>query len=319
MTYPFESWARTHMEVHSSNGEEWLITCPNPEHPDRNPSCYFNVVKGTWWCFSCGNKGGVNAEGSNDKDLLADLILHNVKDTLQKRETVESEQTVPESTLGRYNFPTPYWTEERHLNQGIIDKFQLGYDIFSNAATIPERTPQGGLIGVTRRFLDTTGNDRYRYPKGFKKSHNLFGSWLDDDYSEVAVTEGAIDAMKVWQVGLPTLGIYGALTSTFHIQVMKQIGVRKIIWIGDNDRAGRSGLMRSRGYIEQVGGKFKYKSELDMSKHFLLYHVTEFHGKKDTGSMTDQEVLKTIESQELFVPDITVDYIKTQHARMRGL
>lgn len=307
--YPYEGWANSHLTVHATNGEEWQVTCPNPNHPDNNPSCYFNVRKGTYHCFACGHSGGMGA--GQDRDLQVELLEFEIARLLNPEvEDEDTVHTIPESSLARYDFPTPYWTDERHLRQDIVDMFDLGYDAINNAATIPERTPDGDLIGVTRRFLDTTGNDRYRYPKGFKKSHNMFASWIDADFTEVAILEGAIDTMKVWQVGMPALAIYGAQVSTFHIQLMKELGVKKIVWIGDGDEAGKRGLMRSRGLIHQVDGRYKYRKELDMSKHFLLYSATDHQGKKDTGAMTDEEVLATIESQEPFVPDVTVSYIK---------
>lgn len=310
MTYPYELWANSHLEVHTMDGEEWRVTCPNPSHPDSNPSCFFNVRKGVWTCFACGHSGGLGNSLIEDTDIQIDLLefeLHNIlaNDSNDNQEA----HTIPESSLSRYNFSTDYWAKKRHLTNEIINMFDLGFDAIANAATIPERTPNGGLIGVTRRFIDSENSARYRYPKGFKKSQNMFGSWIDEDFTEVAILEGAIDAMKVWQVGHPAFGIYGAHLSTYHIQLMNRLGVRKVIWIGDGDKAGRIGVMRSRGLIK-TGSGYKYRPELDLSKHFLLYHATDHQGKKDTGAMTDKEVLATIDSQEPFIPDASVEYLK---------
>lgn len=310
--YPYEGWATSHLTIHSENGPEWKVTCPSPSHEDNDPSAYFNVEKGTWHCFACGFSGGVGHGDTQDADMQISVLEYEIQRMIADFSLEpEAERILDESALARYEFPTPYWNVERHLSPEIISKFSLGYDAFSNAATIPERTPDGDLLGVTRRFLSPDNpQDRYRYPKGFKKSQNLFGSWVDADFTEVAILEGAIDAMKVWQVGMPALGIYGAITSTYHIRIMQEIGVKKVIWIGDGDKAGTEGRMRSRGLVKQASGGYKYRSELDMSKHFLLYHTTDHQGKKDTGAMTDEEVLQTIESQEFFMPDQTLNYIK---------
>lgn len=37
--------------------ESVMISCPNPAHPDRNPSAWINTEKGTWFCAGC-NEGG---------------------------------------------------------------------------------------------------------------------------------------------------------------------------------------------------------------------------------------------------------------------
>jgi DNA primase len=315
--YPYAGWATSHLTIHSENGAEWKVTCPSPAHPDNDPSAYFNVEKGTWHCFACGFSGGVGYSNTQDADLQIGVLEFEIQRMIAEFDTEpESERILPEAALARYEFPTPYWSEKRHLSPEIITKFGLGYDAFADAATIPERTPDGDLLGVTRRFLNPDNpQDRYRYPKGFKKSQNLFGSWIDTNFSEVAITEGAIDAMKVWQVGMPCLGIYGAITSTYHIRIMRELGVKKVIWIGDGDRAGAEGRMRSRGLVKQANEHYKYKAELDMSKHFMLYYATDHQGKKDTGAMTDEEVLATLDSQEFFMPDQTLNYVKRRSRR----
>lgn len=38
--------------------ESVMIRCPNPAHPDRNPSAWLNTDKGVWACGACGFTGG---------------------------------------------------------------------------------------------------------------------------------------------------------------------------------------------------------------------------------------------------------------------
>lgn len=44
--------------------ESIMISCPNPDHPDKNPSAWINLDKGTWFCGSCD-------EGGDKFDLAA--------------------------------------------------------------------------------------------------------------------------------------------------------------------------------------------------------------------------------------------------------
>jgi len=41
-------------------GDELRCRCPNPDHSDKNPSCYINPEKDVWYCYGC-NLGGNSA------------------------------------------------------------------------------------------------------------------------------------------------------------------------------------------------------------------------------------------------------------------
>lgn len=55
-----------HKGVASANGktEGIMISCPNPSHPDKNPSAWINTDKQTWFCPGC-------AEGGDKFDIAA--------------------------------------------------------------------------------------------------------------------------------------------------------------------------------------------------------------------------------------------------------
>jgi hypothetical protein len=42
-----------------SPDNQGFIHCPNPSHPDKNPSCHITPDQRGWACFACGAKGGV--------------------------------------------------------------------------------------------------------------------------------------------------------------------------------------------------------------------------------------------------------------------
>lgn len=39
--------------------ESIMVSCPRPEHPDRNPSAWLNTEKGLYYCAACGTGGDV--------------------------------------------------------------------------------------------------------------------------------------------------------------------------------------------------------------------------------------------------------------------
>jgi hypothetical protein len=168
---------------------------------------------------------------------------------------------------------------------------------------------EGALIGVTRRYIahDHIG-PRYKYPKGFKASQNLFASWLYEAYdmTTVCITEGSIDAMRIWQQGAPAVALYGAMISTTHVKTMLEMGVQKVIYFGDGDGPGERAKLRAHGYWQKLDGTYKYKQETDLSQHFLMYHVPDHFGKKDAGEMTDKEIEEAVSSAELYNPRVKI-------------
>lgn len=297
--YPYEAWAEEHFVVYARYGVEYVIQCPNPDHEDSHPSASFNVESGKYFCHSCGYKGVVGEDEISDIQLQINLIKHRLK-----KLEVETPETIfqPEDMLLRYSVPNDYWNL-RKITPETQEQFQLGYDIIASAATIPERDIEGRLYGVTRRFTDPNHiGSRYKYPKGFKASENLFASWLSEEYdfSTVSLHEGAIDAMRLFQLGIPATALYGSNITENHIDLLLKMGVKKVVYFGDSDKAGARAKQRARGFWVRPDDTYVYKKETDLSKHFLLMHVTDYSGKKDAGDMTDQQIIKAWNSKELY-------------------
>lgn len=81
------------------------------------------------------------------------------------------------------------------------------------------------------------GRDKYIYANDGKGSH-VYGLWAPVPIrDEVVITEGETDAICLWSIGVPALGIPGA-TNTAVLQRHHLQGV-ETAWIsGDNDEAG---------------------------------------------------------------------------------
>ena len=299
MAYIYEQWAENNLIVVGRYGEEFKVQCLNPAHEDSHPSCYFNVDKGTYYCHSCGYRGSV---ASSPELSSIEYKANSLRSRLDKiNKVTEEEPSFPDDTfLRRFAIPHLYWTG-RGLHKSTIDFFGLGYDAIADAVTIPTRDSRGRLYGVTRRFIapDHIGS-RYKYPKNFKASQNLFASWLSDEFdmSTISVHEGAIDAMRMWQLNIPATALYGSSISEYHVKGMLEMGVKKIVYFGDSDRAGQRAKERAKGFWIRPDDTYQYKKTTDLSKHFLLLHVTDYNGKKDAGAMTDHEILKSWESKE---------------------
>ena len=299
----YEQFAREHLPVITVVGEE--MDCRCVFHEDSNPSMRFNAESGLFYCHSCHARGNI---GTLTRHLGLSAIdtseyrLKEIHDLLRKLEMPQDHtRYLPESTLARYRIPTRYWTSDRHLEPEIVERFGLGADPMGEYVTIPMRTVNGDLLGFIRRYLSKDADVRYKYPKGMKKSHHLFGAWhvaRAKNAKTVVLTEGSIDAMKVWQADWPGLAILGSEVSTEQIQILQTLDVRRVILFFDNDRAGAECRSRALGYgtkrVRERGSwveKKTYDRAKDLRRYFSVESATyERMGPKDPGAMTSQEI-----------------------------
>lgn len=305
--FRYEAIIEQHFQVTLRSGEEFMARCI--WHGDSTSSLQINAESGLFICFTCGMKG-------NAKTLLRELGLQyadvevDVQDLLQRIAALSAPDTAPvlpvlnESYLKRYAIPTKYW-EARGITLATQVQFGLGYDPIDDFLTIPLRDVNGGLLGVIRRYMgkDVENSQRYRYPKGFKRSQNLFASWLveqDPDADTVVLVEGSLDAVKVWQAGYPAMAIYGSSLSASQVRVLRRLGVGKVVLMFDDDKAGIKATDSCLGHHTHTehGRKVEeYKPETDLSREFLVYRTDYGNlGKKsprrpsDPGAMSHDEI-----------------------------
>ena len=306
----YEEFAKAHLPIITVVGEE--MDCRCVFHEDSNPSMRFNAPSGLFYCHACHAKGNINTLtrhlGLGTIDTSG-YKLQEVHDILRRMEaSTGSVRYLPESSLARFQVPTRYWEEDRQLSLRVIEQFGLGADPMGEYVTIPMRTANGDLLGVIKRFLDPDATLRYKYPKGMKKSHHLFGAWQVAkvrNAKTVVLTEGSIDAMKVWQAGWPGLAILGSEVSEEQIKVLQALDVRRVILFFDNDRAGRECTSHTLGYREmrvRGGVKKTYHGARDLRRFFSVERATyKRAGPKDPGAMTSAEIDECLTSTRTYL------------------
>lgn len=294
----YDSFARDHLSVASMFGEESMCRCIF--HDDTNASMQFNQESGLFICFSCGARGNIqtlaNRLGMGHVDTST--TLRDVYDALRRIEMPKTrERGLPESSLARYDIPTNYW-EERNLSISTIERFQLGADPTGEFVTIPMRDEHGKLLGFIKRFLTPDATSKYRYPKGMKKSHHLFGAWAVSkrkNAKTVVLTEGSIDAMMIWQAGFMGMGILGSEVSETQMKIMLDLDVRRVILFFDNDRAGTECTSNALGFTKRSDGHggtiTRYDRNSDLRRYFSVEAVNyPKRGPKDPGAMTREQI-----------------------------
>lgn len=222
-------------------GNEALVSCPHPDHEDRNPSASINVSKRLWTCYSCGAGGTLEALlGGRISDPDTDDLIEELNETLN---TVGERQRVyPERWLDQFEVDEEqiqaYWVNRRGFSEELCRTFRLGYDGESERATFPLRSPIGEVWGVVGR---ATGAQlpKYLYPSHAPVSTTLFGYHLvRTGRSDIVLVEGALDALAMWDVGLPAVAQLGGSLSERQETLLKRLGLRTLTLAFDNDKAG---------------------------------------------------------------------------------
>lgn len=238
--YRYQEVAEKYLTIVLRSGTEYMCGC----YACGGSDCLqFNVAKGLFCCFSCGERGTarrmVKKMGEVWTEPAASVEYLQAKlDFLVNPPAISRQDPIPEATLRRYGgTPHRYWIK-RGFTPETIQAWSLGYDPLTGCCTIPYRTPEGSLLGVILRRIDN-GFPKYKYPKGFDRAHSLFGSWrVTHRHSTVAVVEGSLDAVSCWQAGVPALAQYGSSLSRGQVDLLKRIGVRRVVLMYDNDTAG---------------------------------------------------------------------------------
>lgn len=104
------------------------------------------------------------------------------------------------------------WLRDRGLTDDtIIDSF-LGYvpsGRFEDCISIPYLDSRGELVAVRYRVLRENATHKYDVERGVSGRH-LYNV-KNTDYPVVAICEGEFDALIMSQLGIPSVGIPGAM------------------------------------------------------------------------------------------------------------
>jgi DNA primase len=285
-------WAEMELDVRSKMGDEWQCVCPfHQDSGTHKPDLYLNVKKGVFMCMStaCGEKGSafdlVSRVGGIELDAVeAELSLGGKRRVQMIRERLAEsrhEEPVPRVSgalideLRSYR----YWTTERGLSQHTCDSFELGYDDGNHTAVIPYRDYEGVSRYLIRRAtLPDQQGPRYRYPKGFPLRSAIFNLHRVDPTQEVVLTEGSIDAMKVWQAGYHN--VVAMLGSGIFDPQLEALRSLRVVTFFDRDPAGEAATRRMAAH------------------HSRLFRVARYpkgSSAKDPDGLDPQEILGAID------------------------
>ena len=267
-----------------------MCTCPiHKGGMEQTPSLGINKDSGVVHCFTCGYKGDIVTLVSDCYDIsysqaYRKLVGHfiysggRVLDIGIDRDTTQSSY-IPYNTIAPYilaNAPAWNYLQGRGVDANkLYSKFPVGYDTTTNSVVFYIRDLKNRYIGSKTRSIQ---GKRFANATGAKKSTYLYGAyellqsaWQPED--PVWICESEIDALTVWSRGGYAVAIGGSHISNKQLQILKTLGVRRIIDGLDKDEAGREGWKNIRTYIKGI------------STYNTKYPVN----KKDINDLTEEE------------------------------
>jgi DNA primase len=261
------------------SGDSLTGVCPL--HAGHNPTQFrVSLSKNCWICFGDCHGGGSIVDFVSRKEGVgirdAALLIQDWFGLDQEIGNTRYLNSRP-SSLGETALPElnqPLKLELQHLDQkhpylstrGItpetINTFGLGYchkGLMSGWIVIPIHNSKGQLVAYAGRWPGEpiTGTPKYKLPRGFRKSLELFNlhrALQESKRQPLTVVEGFFGCMKLWQAGFRrTVALMGSMLSQAQeTLIVETVGLDgRVILMFDEDESGRKGRNEARQRLAQ--------------------------------------------------------------------
>jgi DNA primase len=143
----------------------------------------------------------------------------------------------------------PYLAE-RGIAPELVERFGLGvcdYGSMTGRLCIPIENAEGKLVAYAGRCVGDTadlpeGEEKYRLPKGFHKSLELFNLHRVKNCRHLYLVEGYFDAIRLHGLRVPTVALMGSTLSEAQVALLREHcpALRYVSVMLDGDEAGRN-------------------------------------------------------------------------------
>jgi DNA primase len=228
-------------------GKDFVVSCLNPEHPDRNPSMRIDQVTGIFNCFSCEYKGNLFThfgEKANKMEIKRQLLKKKIDEV--RAESVGLQ--MPEGYM-------PYVGNWRNIKPETYKEFEAfihaGKD-FTGRICFPIRDRTGRIVAFQSRTQTDQIPKYLNTPPGAKMP--LFPV-VEPVQGRIVLVEGIFDVMNLHDKGLTNaVCCFGVKNVTEEkLQVLSVSGIEGIDIFLDNDEAGQGQAIKVRELCESVG------------------------------------------------------------------
>lgn len=283
------------IEVARLDGVEHYSLCPY--HDDSRPTTFsVNGKSGAWYCFACGEKGGLlelichqrklflRTRGPNGERYCdyasAETWLRDKGQTLEglneipeweREEERPSRPPMGESLLAVYSDPSTEALMRRRLDLDACRQHGVVWDKRQLAWILPVRDPYSNALWGWQEKQEYERGFK-NYPPGIKKSRTLFG--LGGFVGTRAVlVESPLDAVRLTSCGVAgAVSSYGAVVSPTQIDLLLEVADELVVAF-DNPAT------------DDAGRKASFTMLKELSKRIDLRFLDYSSGVKDIGDM----------------------------------
>lgn len=279
--------------IESEVGSDFIIFCPYHNN-SRTPAGEVSKESGLFFCFGCQQTSelqelimkttgrsyfeSIRFIKSKEKETnIEDLVnkkLYKPKEFVQYDELLIkrlNNQALESPRALRY-------FEGRKITKKSVEKFSLGFSEKQDMVTIPVQSPDGITIGFVARTIE---GKEFKNTPGLPKSKILFNLHRVKQSKIIYVVESSFDAIRIDQVGLPSVATLGANVSSAQVELLKKY-FNEVCIISDNDDAGS---MMADKLIDKIG-----------SRAFVLKPDSKY---KDIGDMLDSDILDLLNNRSI--------------------
>lgn len=249
------------IDIEAEYGTDYIIFCPFHNN-NRTPAGEVSKEHGMFFCFGCqttktliefvmytSNRTYFEAvryiKSKEQETSIEDSVN---KALINKPEFVQYDELLIKR-LNNQALESPRalrYFEGRKISKESINKFGLGYSEKQDSVTIPIHSPDGICIGFVARTIE---GKEFKNTPGLPKGKTLFNLHRIKTSNIVYVVESSFDAIRLDQVGFPSVATLGANVSAAQIKLLEKY-FNSIVLIADNDDAGV--IMRDK-LIEKLG------------------------------------------------------------------
>lgn len=181
--------------------------------------------------------------------------------------------------------PALKYLRGRGITESAYDHFRMGYAPSKNMLTIPVVDERDNLCGVIGREIE---KKRYQYSTGLARGELIWNINNAKLYDSIILTEGALDAVYIWQAGYPNVGaVLGSAISPKQWEQLRKY-FTEIVCFFDNDDAG---LALTDSIIQSVK---------DLEVTYVKYPDRQIGERdiKDPGELSEDEIVEMIENRK---------------------
>ena len=179
---------------------------------------------------------------------------------------------VTEDVLDKYRYTHPYMYT-RHLDDRVIEMFDVGYDSERQCLTFPIKDIDGDVIFVATRSVR---GKFFTLPSGIEKPVYAAHLFTSGNFSEAVIVESIINALTLWKYNIPAVALMGTGSSSQY-DILRKLPVRSYVLGLDPDKAGELGALRLKNALTGHKLLYKYNIPAGMDINDLDSGVLDLH------------------------------------------